>query len=76
MTGLLDRKTEVALPLRSSSIFSEIRGFTARTSAILTYYNDNKSHIEGLFVLPTDYSTTVVEFQAVIGIVIFVLSGS
>ena len=66
MTGLLNRKTLKTLPLRSSSIRAEIKGFTARTTAVLTYYNDNRTEIEGLFLLPLDHAATIVEFEAII----------
>jgi len=66
MTGLLNRKTSKTLPLRSSSIRAEIKGFTARTTAVLTYYNDNRTEIEGLFLLPLDHNATIVEFEAII----------
>lgn len=66
MPGLVNRETQESLPLRSSSIFSEIKGFTARTTAILTYYNDNRKEIEGLFILPIDHATAIVEFESVV----------
>ena len=66
MTGLISRKTSRTLPLRSSTISADIKGFTARTTATLSYYNDNRSEIEGVFVLPLDHATTIVEFEAII----------
>ena len=66
MSGLINRTTRAALPLRSSSIYADIKGFTARTTAILTYYNDNRTEIEGLFVLPLDHGSAIVDFECVI----------
>ena len=66
MSGLINRGTWKSLPLRSSSIFTEIKSFTARTTAMLTYYNDNRVEIEGLFVLPLDHASAIVEFECVI----------
>ena len=64
--GLLNRTTRQTLPLRKSSIRAEIKGFTAKTTAVLTYYNDNRTEIEGLFKLPLDHTATIVEFEAII----------
>ena len=64
MAGLLNRETSSPLPLRSSSVWADIRGFTARTTAALTYYNDHRVEIEAIFVMPLDFSSHVVEFEA------------
>ncbi|XP_057307672.1 uncharacterized protein LOC130645639 [Hydractinia symbiolongicarpus] len=66
MSGLLNRQTKKSLPLRSSSVFTEIKGFTARTTAFLTYYNDHRKEIEGLFVFPLEHTHIVAEFEAVV----------
>ena len=64
MAGLLNRETLSPLPLRSSSVWTDIRGFVARTTATLTYYNDHRIEIEGNFVLPLNFASQVVEFEA------------
>ena len=64
MAGLLNRETNSSLPLRASSVWTDIRGFTARTTATLTYYNDHRLEVEGLFVFPLDSASQVVEFEA------------
>ena len=64
MAGLLNKETSSPLPLRASSIWADLRGFTARTTATLTYYNDHRFEIEAIFVLPLNFSSHIVEFEA------------
>ncbi len=64
MSGLLNRETGSSLPLRVSSVWTDIRGFTARTTATLTYYNDHRLDVVGIFVVPLDIASQVVEFEA------------
>ncbi len=64
MAGLLNRETHSSLPLRASSVWTDIRGFSARTTATLTYYNDHRLEVIGLFVFPLDFASQVVEFEA------------
>ena len=64
MAGLLNKETSSPLPLRASSVWTDLRGFTARTTATLTYYNDHRFEIEAIFVLPLSFSSHVVEFEA------------
>eukprot|EP00794_Sanderia_malayensis_P015112 gene15112-16668_t len=64
MAGLLNRKTNSSLPLRASSVWTDVRGFTARTTANLTYYNDHRLEVNGLFVFPLEINSQVVEFEA------------
>lgn len=64
MAGLLNRETHSPLPLRASSVWADIRGFTARTTASLTYYNDHRVEIEAIFVMPLGVLSHVVEFEA------------
>lgn len=64
MAGLLNKETFSPLPLRASSVWADIRGFTARTTANLTYYNDHRMEIDAVFIMPTEFSSHVVEFEA------------
>ena len=64
MAGLLNKETFSPLPLRASSVWADLRGFTARTTATLTYYNDHRFEIEAIFVLPLGFSSHIVEFEA------------
>ena len=41
-------------------------GVTSRTTAMLTYYNDNREEIECIFVLPLDARSPVVELELAI----------
>ena len=66
MSGLLNRATSYPLPLRSSTIFAEIKGFTSRTTAMLTYYNHHRTSIEGLFILPLSHNSALVEFECLV----------
>ncbi|XP_065649916.1 von Willebrand factor A domain-containing protein DDB_G0292028 [Hydra vulgaris] len=66
MSGLINRTTLYPLHLRSSTIFAEIKGFTSRTTAILTYYNHNRTNIEGLFILPLTHNSAIVEFECLV----------
>ena len=64
MAGLLNKDTSSPLPLRASSVWADLRGFTARTTATLTYYNDHRVEIEAVFVMPLGTTSHVVEFEA------------
>lgn len=66
MFGLVNRHTSTNLQLKASSIFAEVNGFGARVLATLRYYNDLSDDIEGLFIFPQDWKTTVVELEATI----------
>ena len=66
MSGLINRNTLNPLPLRSSSVFATIKGVSARTTAILTYYNDNREEIDAMFMLPLNNTWHVVEFELVV----------
>ena len=63
MFGLVNRHTSTNLKLKASSIFAEVNGFAARVLATLRYYNDLDCDIDGLYIFPQDWKTTVVELE-------------
>ena len=64
--GLLDRKKNSPVPLRSVRVEGTVRGYTAGTTSTLEYENEEEEPIEAIFTFPLDASSTVVDFSATV----------
>jgi hypothetical protein len=66
VAGLVNRKENALVPLRSVCVESTVRGYTASVISTLDYVNEEETPIEAVFTFPLDSSSTVVDFSATI----------
>lgn len=64
--GLLNKKKNTPVPLRSVCVKATVRGYTAGVVSTLEYENQEEEPIEAVFTFPLDASSTVVGFSATI----------
>lgn len=64
--GLLNKKRNAPVPLRSVLVEATVRGYTAGVVSTLQYENQEEEPIEAVFTFPLDASSTVVSFSATI----------
>ena len=66
VSGLLEAKRKISLPLKNVSVEARVRGFVLGLHSTLTYSNDTSDPVEVLFRFPVEKSHAVVGLTALI----------